>query len=284
MGWFSKLFGGGGSARREPLAEVWARIRPRVLPLAKPGIRLLASETPTTCWIGGAPRVAAAFEWPMRGERPLVFVAQLDLAALAAAHRFDWLPDRGSLAFFYDVDEMPWGFDPNDRGAWCVRFVEDPAVEPAPPAPLPRELTLHRKYVRPDRFESFPAADSDAAEGLDFSDREWDAYGDLAWGADEDTPHHQVGGFADPVQGDTMELECQLASNGVDCGGSEGFTSARAKELEPGASAWRLLLQVDSDDDVGVMWGDLGRIYFWVREEESREGRFDGVWLVLQCG
>jgi uncharacterized protein YwqG len=40
---------------------------------------------------------------------------------------------------------------------------------------------------------------------------------------------------------------------------------------------------MDTDDELDVMWGDGGMLYFWVEEEAARAGRFDNVWLVLQC-
>jgi uncharacterized protein YwqG len=43
-----------------------------------------------------------------------------------------------------------------------------------------------------------------------------------------------------------------------------------------------LLLQVDSDD-VGMMWGDGGRLYFWIREQDARRADFSNVWMILQC-
>jgi uncharacterized protein YwqG len=81
-----------------------------------------------------------------------------------------------------------------------------------------------------------------------------------------------------------MELECQLASNGVNCGSPEGYATPQAKQLEDGAQNWRLLFQMDSDDDLGVMWGDVGMLYFWIEEAAARRGDFSNVWLVLQCG
>lgn len=33
-----------------------------------------------------------------------------------------------------------------------------------------------------------------------------------------------------------------------------------------------------------MMWGDVGRLYYWIRREDLAQRRFDKVWLVLQCG
>jgi uncharacterized protein YwqG len=53
--------------------------------------------------------------------------------------------------------------------------------------------------------------------------------------------------------------------------------------LKGGAAEWMLLLQVDTDDEVGWMWGDVGTICFWVRESNLSAGRFDRVWMIFQC-
>ena len=31
------------------------------------------------------------------------------------------------------------------------------------------------------------------------------------------------------------------------------------------------------------MWGDCGRLYFWIRQEDLRRCVFDNVWMLLQC-
>ena len=43
-------------------------------------------------------------------------------------------------------------------------------------------------------------------------------------------------------------------------------------------------LQIDTDDELNVMWGDAGMIYFWVEEDKARKGDFSNTWLVRQCG
>ena len=47
---------------------------------------------------------------------------------------------------------------------------------------------------------------------------------------------------------------------------------------------WRLLLQIDSDENCEMMWGDVGRIYFWIKTEDLKNRDFEKVWLILQCG
>jgi uncharacterized protein YwqG len=44
-----------------------------------------------------------------------------------------------------------------------------------------------------------------------------------------------------------------------------------------------LLLQIDSEARAGMMWGDLGRIYFMIHKDDLRRRRFENVVLILQC-
>ena len=60
-------------------------------------------------------------------------------------------------------------------------------------------------------------------------------------------------------------------------------TAQVSDETRTQAAQWRLLLQLDTDDSLGVMWGDSGRIYFWMREEDLRSRAFDRAWCILQC-
>ena len=97
------------------------------------------------------------------------------------------------------------------------------------------------------------------------------------------SPHHHLFGHPQLIQ-NPMELECQLASNGIYCGNSAGYQSEEAKRLEAAAADWRLLLQIDTDEEgPGWMWGDVGRIYFWIKKQDLATRRFTDVWLIFQC-
>jgi uncharacterized protein YwqG len=96
------------------------------------------------------------------------------------------------------------------------------------------------------------------------------------------TSGHALGGWPSPVQGE-METECQLVTNGIFCGLPEGYTSRKAMRLRPGAADWRLVLQIASDERVGFEWGDSGKLYVWMREQDIHARRFDRCWTILQC-
>ncbi len=78
--------------------------------------------------------------------RPLSFIAQLDLAALPAVRGLP-LPRSGSLWFFYDAMNHPWGFDPKDKGS--SRVIYSPSPLAACPARAP-----HRDLEEEARFKA----------------------------------------------------------------------------------------------------------------------------------
>ena len=51
------------------------------------------------------------------------------------------------------------------------------------------------------------------------------------------------------------------------------------------AQEWILLFQMDTVEKDGfeLMFGDCGRIYFYIRKEDLRNRNFENVWLSLQC-
>lgn len=196
-----------------------------------------------------------------------------------------WLPEAGYLYFFYDQEQSVWGFDPKDVGGWCVLysqadrggFIEHPA-----PAGLAAEYVYKPKPVCPHRIDLLPDSQALPRANYDWK-RDGDAYVELRSAVFEGSHHHQMLGYPSPVQNDDMEEECQLASNGVYVGNPEGYKDPRVSELKAGAAEWKLLLQLDTDDDTGWMWGDVGTLYFWIRESDARRGDFSKVWMIFQC-
>ena len=80
-----------------------------------------------------------------------------------------------------------------------------------------------------------------------------------------------------------MQLEAQLVMNGLYCGNESGYNDPRAAELERFCEDWSLLLQLDSEDDAGFMWGDCGMLYYWARSADIARPDFTKAWMTLQC-
>lgn len=235
-------------------------------------------------------------------------MAQINLAEAAAAGALPDMPAAGWLVFFYDEENQPWGFDPKDRGGWRVLFFEGEAaslrrmVPPVPVAPEPRRSGLLGRLLGRKPPPTHPAAPLDPfvphavrfeaqttlpelGEFLiddDEDDDRWEALEELQkkLEPEDDNPNHRLGDHPSQIQGD-MRLESQLASNGVYCGNS--YDSPRDRALEAGANDWHLLLQIDSDDYTGWMWGDVGRVYFLIRHQDLAARDFDNVWCIPQC-
>lgn len=258
------------------VASLLAEMRARSLPC----LRLIPGGDGRS-HLGGSPILTGP--WPRYAGRPLSLVAQLDLAEMQAAGGGpDWLPKEGRLLFFYELEHSGWGFDPKDAGCAVVRWEAGPGQPAAEPDDLPADMRLD---PYPVGFVADVSAPSDERLGLDWNtltpaeEAELEAAVQALGPAD---PAHQVGGYPGQIQWDQMEMQCQLASNGVYLG-KGAAQGARVDELRPGAADWRLLLQIDTDEEAELMWGDTGRLYFWIREQDARAADFSRVWAILQC-
>ena len=279
--------------------QAFERLPDRIKRIVRPSLRLRTSHCSIDSLklgqsrIGGIPDVPPGFLWPRYDGLGLSFIAQLDLAQLANPSAVLPLPSQGSLAFFYDSNQRTWGFDPKDRGSALVAYFPEP-TSTLIRTPIPDDVSnwgrfpcgsveYYREKILPDaRWPHFTPELSVAEQTLSM------AYEDVLRD-DDSSPRHRLGGYADCVQ-NPMELECQFVTNaskrfasGLYCGddtaGYEGLSEA---EFAPGAIDWRLLLQIDSDNDAGMMWGDCGKIYFWIKEDDLRSRNFDKAWLILQ--
>jgi uncharacterized protein YwqG len=270
MGFWNRLLG--GRTPGPPPRDVAALAEP----LARPALQLTAglpvrSGAPTPSWFLGEPDLPPGVAHPERNGRPLSHLATIDLAAVQSVQPLKWLPASGSLAFFYDVSEMPFGA-PEDRGAWAVRHRTGRATSRSPDS-------------RPISFRSlktYPPPERDEALALGLTDEEWDLYCGLEQAQTGVEYCHQVGGYQSLIQGDGIEEQCEFAINGLRHS-PKTARSDRGRTLSAQAKDWRLLLQVASDQNLGFTWGDGGNLHFMIRERDARAGRFDDVWLIGEC-
>lgn len=254
-----------------------------IVSAARTSIRLRPSDRDrsdtNTSRLGGGAALPKGMTWPAWKGLPQSLVAQIILSEIADLDSEDILPGAGKLLFFYDSEQETWGFDPNDRGSWRVVFVADNV-----PVDTYHDPGVYRSVALvPSAEISLPPWESLWFESPGIGPESVDPYLDLRASLSGDELIHKMLGYPDPVQNE-MQMECQLVSNGIYCGDADGYKNPRAEALRPGATDWRLLLQIDSEEDrAGMMWGDVGRLYFWIREQDLRRRDFDGVWCILQC-
>ena len=242
---------------------------------------------------GGCPDLPAGVEWFRTGaDIPMSFVAQVNFAEAAPYDLEHKLPKNGMLYFFYDCspDGMPWGFDPENADGWKVYFHDgDPSALSRREVPEDLEEDDNGTIFGAARmcFEAameLPSPESDLTNDLDLTDD--DDLQDRYWEWLEDQGDELINkllGHADPVQSG-MELECEYVTNKINCGTPEGYAIAKSRGLDKNATRWNLLMQVDSNEDIGMMWGDMGRLYLWITDEDLAARNFEKTWLILQCG
>lgn len=231
--------------------------------------------------LGGTPDFDPGMSWPDCNGVPMAFLGQIRMSDVAAYDHDARLPHSGMLYFFYEAKEQTWGFDPKDQGNWIViHFDEDLATlqRASPPANLPEESRFQCCRVTFSLEITVPPYDSMSVEHLQLSDAEGDAYANLLDALDRSEPIHRLLGYPEPIVGD-MRAECLSAvySDGA------SISDTRREALEKGITDWQLLFQLDSDESMATMWGDAGRVYFWIREQDLKNRDFAKVMLVLQC-
>lgn len=270
------------------------------LAMLRPALRLVhAGESdPVIAQLGGLPTLPIN-SWPVwDGHGPLSHVLSFDCAPIAQLLPGLGIPQDGRLAFFYfdgaydDFQSTVGAWDPSTRSGFRVLHLHPErstrtnitnAATPAPPGlkPFaPVALTAVRTLT-------WPAHETPMAEGV------WLRHGlagprdgvaadpvralyDALWelpGAGYDT--HQIGGHPCPQQG-PVEMEIEQLRRGL---AGEPFEWGDP-DVQSAASNWQLLLQVASDDDADMMWGDVGQLYYLVTHMEKPEEAL----FTWQCG
>lgn len=227
--------------------------------------------------------------------RPLSFVAQINLADVFPHDLERLLPASGMLYFFYEGDVMPGLCAPDHPGSYKVLYYNGSTTGLRPVKP-PDNLDDWGKYKpRALSFQhevSLPDNDSGFLDMWGMSDEQKFSYSDIvetlqeaglvneAAGEAMKDPYadvHRMLGYPDPEQGHVF-LACEA--------GYSGRSWDDPKVIEA-STHWRLLLQVDSLQGAasnGMSWGDVGHLYFCIRDSDLKARDFSKVWMIAQCG
>lgn len=195
---------------------------------------------------GGYPDLLSVSDHP--GEN-LTFLAQFRLSDFAGFESVEALPKEGMLSFFYDLDEQPWG-DADERHLWRVLYTEATTLE--------RVRVGEALKERAATFEEGYAQNDDALFDL-MSEEEYTAFEELF----DEGELHAVGGHPDEVQNDVFE---------------EIEETYGERFRDP-----FLLFQMDSSEELDIMFGDAGILYFLIPTDALKDKRFEEAEIIMQC-
>ena len=245
--------------------------------------------------IGGKPHLPKDFIWPYfvgtnfndeTKNRPLSFIAQINLEEVQKYDLDNVLPHNGMLYFFYDLNTMLWGFDPKDKGAPKVFFVnEKELLESDLPEDLEEQFIVPEMKIKFESKKSLPAFEeySDVYD----EDADWDEYDEVVTQFDIDPAvdpeqSFKLLGYADIIQNSILE-ECEMVSRGINCGEPVDLPNKLRKDIKQKANDWVLLAQFGTISEE-IMFGDCGCIYFYIRKQDLANLNFENIHLCLQCG
>lgn len=288
-------------------ASPFASHADQVLSATQPAVALTTSrvneeEIPLgASKFGGLPHVPKRFSWPRRDRQPLMFLAQINLADVPRGHlEPGLLPDNGTLYFFYDVLSDASGLHHEDRGSFLVIYEDgsNPRTKRQKP-PKAKRKGVHdyaldqwsrNRSCRVSLSESV-SLDPEAVFAIEehIQESQVDSMLELhdqiffRFHGRHGNGVHRLFGHPDQIQGPVWEY-CQRNFMKLfpEAAQPEGPQNA-AETLRHGQDDWRLLLQIDSDDNADWMWGDAGSLYFCIREQDLRAWNFDRVWGIFEC-
>ncbi len=248
---------------------------------------------------GGTPDVPADFTWPAFKtagfddnevkERPLSFLAQFNCEEIARFDKDGLLPHQGLLSFFYEMESQRWGFDPKDAGCARVFWFKD--ISSLTASKFPENLCEDYRFPA---LNILAKAEKSLPDWTDFSTRREVSNNDcdqfeearVMLGVEEPELCSKLLGWPDTIQ-NNMTQECELISRGYYLGGiwKDIPTDEIIRAEQNSLKNWILLFQLDtvSDQNFELMFGDCGRLYFYIRREDLLSCRFDRVWLIQQC-
>lgn len=265
----------------------------------RPSIRLKTTGIPCKemgkTKLGGCPDLSKKISWATSkyDNNYLSFLGQINLKEVQQFDEQELLPKKGMLYFFFNLDS-------GDDGK-VIFSVEETELEKAVP---PEEFKEQKKWflerlftgkskkriLKESQIEihkeyNFPSWDSLRLEriqkitGTDIKPinafKEGIYEDSYEQGETETTSNHHLTGNYKGIQNEFHEL------NFIDSE-IEDFKNLTILEIEK-ALKWKLLFQFDSDDNLEISWGDWGRIYFFIHEDDLKNQNFENIKISTDC-
>lgn len=232
-------------------------------------LALTPTKTKRNSKLYGAPRIASLADWPQHDGKPMLPLCGLDLTDIAPLAMPSPLPTRGALQFYVAVDDEGALLEDDMFNPLAIRVIYAPTLSEI-------DLELGGATIWPAQYVAltadgsmYPQLDAAIVTSRALSDEDFAPYRDFvaAQMPGGPTAGHRVGGYPHLLQNNDLEARAYALHHG-----REVETMDDLRE----AARWRLLLQLDSDDN--IMWGtDSGMVYFMIHAADLAAQDFSRV-------
>ncbi|EPG7577768.1 MULTISPECIES: YwqG family protein [Providencia] len=232
--------------------------------------------------VGGMPYLPLNEKYPTNSEgTPLKLLAQINFAQMPKLENY---PEKGILQFFIGGDDL-YGADFDDRQNqedFRVVYWEDIIEDP-------NQLTQ-------DFSEVIAAHNDDYYTPVDCQCRIEYALAEQYISIDDFQFGQKILGvdnlydYEDQFEGEDfydewVEPYSDAFASGAHCiGGYPFFTQTDPRTYEEEIQQYELLLQIDSDHEVDILWGDIGVGNFFIHPDDLKKRDFSRVVYNWDCG
>ncbi len=225
----------------------------------KPAIEISFKKGNTLPWeskVGGCPYLESEEDYPRDGDgKPMMFLAQINLDDMP--HLEDY-PENGLLQFYIGDDDC-LGDDSPCKVIYIPEYAKD-ASRLLSKNPFEENYKDKTPFMNEGKMTFVPKTMLIGTECQEFQEKFWKKVSDEVWDALTDVCYPEgslVGGYPLFVQ--------------------------QAPEYYDSGEFDTLLLQLDCDDECGIMFGDAGNCYFLISKEDLKNKNFDNVQYGWQC-
>ena len=218
--------------------------------------------------IGGIPYWKHSIPYPKISGKVAKLMAQINFEDLKGLSLEDF-PEKGILQFYFPEGDDMWGLTFDESPSNIKVIYHEDTTEPSYTSKEIKKASLNdddgMPYEQPCSL-SF----SESSELLSLSDEY------------QSSQQYNFDSLSDELN-DYMYDE--LSNAGSKLGGYAYFTQSDPRAYgEPNkVKDWVLLLQIDTDDEAGIMWGDCGVANWFISREDLKKRDFSKVLFNWDC-
>ena len=241
------------------LPEKFADLKETITATMRPTNILRYTPADTKPWeskLGGCPYLTKKEDYPLgiNGE-PMLFLAQINLSEMPTLPDF---PTKGLIQFYIENNDY-YGYDEPCKVVYIEDYLTDESqlLKEHPYPPEEEDMLPYERECR-ITFETDVMPLSGTDENFD----------ELSCHIEDEEERE--------------ELWNLLAIEGSRMGGYPYFIQNPVEVFESGEKGI-LLLQLDTDDEAGLMFGDCGNCQFFIAEQDLKNKDFSDVFYDWAC-